>query len=79
MQQTVGDSEIVTPEHINKMSYLRKVVKETQRCMEHDVMNVLLSHALFFLLLFSYVGSIQLLVSTSEYRTKILYLSLIHI
>lgn len=31
VQQTVGDSEIVTPEHVGRMPYLRNVVKETQR------------------------------------------------
>lgn len=31
VQQAVGDSEIVTPEHVGRMPYLRSVVKETQR------------------------------------------------
>ena len=31
VQQTVGDSEIVTPEHVARMSYLRNVAKESQR------------------------------------------------
>ena len=31
VQQVVGDSEIVTPEHVGRMPYLRNVVKETQR------------------------------------------------
>jgi cytochrome P450 len=31
VQQIVGDSEIVTPEHVGRMPYLRNVVRETQR------------------------------------------------
>ena len=31
VQQTVGDSEIVTPEHVARMPYLRNVAKESQR------------------------------------------------
>ena len=31
VQQVVGDSEIVTPEHVGRMPYLRNVFKETQR------------------------------------------------
>ena len=31
VQQTVGDNEIVTPEHVGRMPYLRNIVRETQR------------------------------------------------
>ena len=34
VQQVVGDSEMVTPEHVGRMPYLRHVVKETQRYRE---------------------------------------------
>ena len=33
VREVVGDSKIVTPEHIGKMTYLRNVIKETQRYM----------------------------------------------
>ena len=31
VQQVVGECEIVTPEHVARMPYLRNVVKESQR------------------------------------------------
>ena len=31
VKQVVGNSEIVTPEHVGRMPYLRNVVRETQR------------------------------------------------
>ena len=31
VKQVVGESEIVTPEHVGRMPYLRNVVRETQR------------------------------------------------
>ena len=40
VQEVVGDSELVTPEHVGRMPYLRNVVKETTRYLLYIYTNI---------------------------------------